>query len=341
MSTGSQEHLRRAQQSSGAGAHTSVHPLYQEWVGYEAHDVPEEHEEPLVDPQLLANALGWFSIGLGLVQLLAPRAFGRAIGVGEHPVLVRAIGAREVVNGIGLLSQRSTGTWAWSRVAGDALDLSLLAIAARRPAADRDLQRLALATSAALGVTSVDVYTAQALARVPVSEPAEMVSASCAVNSSPQALYAFWKDLANLPRFMSHLESVTRIDERTSHWVAKGPAGMSVEWDAEIVRDDPDEGFSWQTVPGSEVTHEGTVRFDRDLAGRGTIVRVQMRYIPPAGRVGRQLGRLLGEDPQAQIEGDLRRLKQLIETGEVATTIGQPAGRRSVLGRVTLGRRLQ
>src|SRR5690606_1796580 len=153
--------------------------------------------------------------------------------------------------------------------------------------------------------------------------------------------YTFWKNVENLPRFMSHLESVTPIDERTSHWVAKAPAGMTVEWDAEIVRDDPNEGLAWQTVPGSEVTHEGTVRFERDPPGRGTVVRVQMRYIPPAGKVGVQLAKLFGEEPKVQIKDDLRRLKQLIETGEVATNLGQPVGRRSMLGRVVLGRRVQ
>jgi uncharacterized membrane protein len=116
---------------------------------------------------------------------------------------------------------------------------------------------------------------------------------------------------------------------------------MSVEWDAEIVRDDPNEGLSWQTVEGSEIQHQGIVRFEPARSGRGTIVRVELRYVPPAGKVGVQFARILGEEPKVQIKDDLRRLKQLIETGEVATTRGQPSGRRSLIGRTTLGGRVQ
>lgn len=219
------------------------------------------------------------------------------------------------------------------------MDLALLAGAARN--SDANPQRIAMAATAVVGVTALDIYASREFSRMEESEPEEIVSESRAINSTPEALYTFWKNVENLPRFMSHLESVTPTGERTSHWVARAPAGMSVEWDAEIVRDDPNEGLSWQTVPGSEVTHEGTVRFEPDTTGRGTVVRVQMRYIPPAGKVGVQLAKLFGEEPKVQIKDDLRRLKQLIETGEVATTLGQPTGRRSLIGRATLGRRVQ
>lgn len=321
-----------------AAAHASPFAPYSEWANEEGYE-EYESEEPLIDPHRLASALGWFSIGLGLAEIFAPRALGRVIGVGDHPGLMRALGAREIASGLGLLSQRGTSAWAWARVGGDAMDLALLAAAARK--SDADPRRIAVTTTAVVGVSALDVYASRELSRMRAIEPEEIISESRAINSTPEALYSFWKNVENLPRFMSHLESVTPIDERTSHWVAKAPAGMTVEWDAEIVRDDPNEGLAWQTVPGSEVTHEGTVRFERDPTGRGTVVRVQMRYIPPAGKVGVQLAKLFGEEPKVQIKDDLRRLKQLIETGEVATNLGQPVGRRSMLGRVVLGRRVQ
>lgn len=337
MSTESFEPSRSARPRSAAAPYASPYTSYSEWSDEEIY--AEQYEEPRIDPHRLANVLGWFSIGLGLAEVLAPRALGRAIGVGDRPQIMRLLGMREIASGLGLLSQRSTQAWAWSRVGGDAMDLALLGIAARDERADP--KRIAFAAAAVTSVAALDLYASRALSSVQALEPAEIVSESRAINSTPEALYAFWKNVENLPRFMSHLESVTPTGERTSHWVAKAPAGMSVEWDAEIVRDDPNEGLSWQTVPGSEVTHEGTVRFEPDPAGRGTVVRVQVRYIPPAGKLGVQLARLFGEEPKLQIKDDLRRFKQLIETGEVATTLGQPAGRRSLIGRATLGRRMQ
>ncbi len=326
-----------------AAAYASRYPPYPEWTEHEpypGHEYLEhEDEEPRIDPRQLAKVLGWFSIGLGVAEVLAPRALGRAIGVGDHPQLIRALGVREITSGLGLLSQRSSHAWAWSRVGGDAMDLALLGAAARHP--DADSRRIAMAATTVMGLATLDLYATRSLSRMAASEPEEIITESRAINSTPEALYSFWKNVENLPRFMGHLESVTPTGERTSHWIARAPAGTSVEWDAEIVRDDPNEGLSWQTVPGSEVTHEGTVRFEPDPAGRGTIVRVQMRYIPPAGKVGVQLAKLFGEEPKLQIKDDLRRLKQLIETGEVATTLGQSTGRRSLIGRATLGRRVQ
>lgn len=293
-----------------------------------------------LDKQTVAQGLGWFSIGLGITQLLAPRQLGRAIGVGEHPMLMRLCGLREIASGVGLLSKRAPGMWAWSRVAGDAMDLALLNAAARSE--DSDTGRIALAASAVMGVTALDVYAGQSLKGWESLETAEVeVTERVTINSSPQELYAFWRNLENLPRFMRHLESVNVLDERTSHWVARAPAGRTVEWQSEIVDDQPGSRLSWRTAPDSEVTHTGTVTFEPATHGRGTIVRVQLTYRPPAGFLGVQIARLMGEEPKLQIHDDLRRLKQLLETGEIATTEGQPSGKRSLIGRTMLGRRLQ
>jgi len=289
----------------------------------------------------MARALGWFSIGLGLTELIAAERIGRAIGVGEnHSATLRLMGAREIVNGLGLLSERMPGNWAWARVAGDAIDLALLGAASRSP--DSDPRRLAIAAAGVAAVTALDVYASRRLQASQTDEaPQIAVSSSVTINSTPAELYRFWRGLENLPLFMEHLESVSHVSDEVSHWVAKAPAGTCVEWDAEIVEDVPERRIGWRTLPGSQVTHEGMVSFEPAAAGRGTVVRIEMLYVPPAGKVGMHIARLFGEEPALQIDDDLRHLKQLLETGEVATTVGQPSGRRSLFGRSTLGRRLQ
>ena len=289
------------------------------------------------DERQLGQILGLLSVGLGLAQVLAPRALGRAIGVGDHPAIMRMVGVREIVTGLGILSERAPGAWAWARVAGDAIDLALLGAATSSP--DADPRRIAAATAGVLGVTALDVYSGKRLGATESSEAlAIAVTQTVTINSTPDELYHFWKNLENLPLFMEHLESVSEVSDRASHWVAKAPAGTSVEWDAEIVDDQPDRSIGWRTLPDSQVTHEGMVSFEPASGGRGTIVRVEMLYVPPAGKVGVWIARMFGEEPALQVADDLRRLKQLLETGEVATTLGQPSGKRSVFGRTTLGR---
>jgi uncharacterized membrane protein len=298
----------------------------------------EQHDQTFgIDDRQLAQALGWFSIGLGVTEILAPRALARVIGVGNHPAVLRMLGLREIMSGLGLLSERKAGTWAWTRVAGDAMDLALLGAATR--SGDAQPQRIAMAATAILGVTAVDLYSGRQLSRseIQVRPTRAQITHSLTINASPQTVYAFWRNLDNLPLFMRHLESVTATSDKVSHWVACAPAGSTVEWDAEIVEEVDSERLAWRTLPDSEVVHEGTVRFERAAADRGTIVRVTLLYEPPAGLIGRQVAKLFGEEPGQQIREDLLRMKQLIETGEIATTAGQPHGERSLLGRTTLG----
>lgn len=136
----------------------------------------------------------------------------------------------------------------------------------------------------------------------------------------PEELYRFWRNLENLPRFMDHLESVQVRDDLHSRWVARGPAGSRVEWDAVIHNEIPGELLAWRSLPGSEVDHAGSVHFEP--AGDATAVRVVLRYDPPAGRLGAAVPRLFGEDPETQVADDLRRLKQLTEAGETARLPG-------------------
>jgi uncharacterized membrane protein len=145
---------------------------------------------------------------------------------------------------------------------------------------------------------------------------------SIIINKSPEELYSFWRQFENLPRFMDHLESVNSVGFNRWHWVAKGPAGMRLEWDAEIYNEKPNELIAWRSLDGN-FTNAGSVRFEPAPDGRGTLVKVVMNYNAPGGRVSALLAKMLGQEPGQVIEEDLRRLKQILETGEIATTEGQ------------------
>ena len=139
------------------------------------------------------------------------------------------------------------------------------------------------------------------------------------INRPVLEVYRFWRNFENLPRFMDHLESVTVIDDTRSHWVAKGPAGSRVEWDAVIHHEFDDELIAWRSLPGSEINNAGSVHFTPSADGKGTDVRVVLSYEPPAGQLGVAVAKLLGEEPSKQVADDLRRLKQVMDTGDVGT----------------------
>jgi uncharacterized membrane protein len=287
------------------------------------------------------DVLGWLSVALGVSALLAPRTVGRVIGMPEHPALLRTVGVRELVSGAGLLTQSTRAPWLWSRVAGDTMDLALIASAALRPGNPRRNRALgALMVVGAIGAVDLAASLRQTRRvrrggeRLTGSHEAFLEQALI-VNKSPQECYAYWRDMANLPRFMRMLHSITIKDERTSHWVLEVPGGAKLEWDSEITVDRPGERIAWHSREGSSMTHAGSVRFEPAPGGRGCIVRVLMHYRPPMGRAGESLAKLMGRDPNAESREDLRRFKQLIETGEIPTTRGQPSGRRSWLGRLT------
>ena len=160
--------------------------------------------------------------------------------------------------------------------------------------------------------------------------PSTLISVRKAVtiDKPPEELYRFWREFENLPRFMRHLQSV-RSSARGLHWVSTGPLGKNFSWDAEIVEDRENELISWRSLPGSQIENQGLVRFQAAPEGRGTEMRVELLYRPPVGRLGAAFATLFGEEPEQQIREDLRRFKELMETGEIATTDGQPHGRRS------------
>jgi len=146
-----------------------------------------------------------------------------------------------------------------------------------------------------------------------------IVEESVIINRPISELYRFWRNLENLPRFMTHLESVERITDTLSRWRARAPAGTTVEWNAEIINEVPDRVIGWKSLEGSDVVSAGSVNFEDAGGARGTRVRVRLQYSPPGGKVGDAVARLVGSDAATQIRQDLQRFKQLVETGENAT----------------------
>jgi uncharacterized membrane protein len=149
------------------------------------------------------------------------------------------------------------------------------------------------------------------------------VESSVLIDKSAEELYAFWRDLENLPRFMDNLVSVKSQGDQRSHWVVKTIGNAEISWDAEIVNDIPNELIAWRTVENSDIDHAGSVRFEP--TGSVTRVKVTMEYRPPAGKLGLGLAKLFGQEPQQMIESDLRRFKQLMESAQIASA-RQPQG---------------
>jgi uncharacterized membrane protein len=182
----------------------------------------------------------------------------------------------------------------------------------------------------------VDTKSHQKQLQEPGTAPGAVhIVESFLINKSQEELYGFWRNFENLPKFMSHLESVRKVDDTRSHWVAKAPKiyGGRVEWDAEVTADEPNSRIAWRVLPGADVEHRGSVRFERAKGDRGTMVRVELEYYPPAGVIGRYAAKLFGEEPELQIREDLRKFKRLMETGEVPSIDGQPRGTCTGQGR--------
>lgn len=282
----------------------------------------------------LAAGLGWFSIGLGLAELLVPRSMDKLVGAEkEHPILTRLLGAREIMAGLGILVRRRPAAWLWSRVAGDAMDLALLGGALISPGSRRE--RVLMATAAVAGVTALDVICSQQISARPGSlGPGERledgrihVEKTITVNKPVEEVYQFWQNFENFPRFMLNLEKVERLDGNRSRWIAHTRGNIRTQWDAETIEDRPNERIAWRTMPGAAVEHSGAVSFSPATGGHGTTLRIDLRYRLPGGAIAALAGRLFGANPEQQVREDVRRFKQLIETGEIPTIKGQASGR--------------
>jgi uncharacterized membrane protein len=280
---------------------------------------------------LLVRGLGLASAGLGVPMLLQTDDVAELVGVDDDAAsrpVIQAVGVRELLAAALLLvgPKRSV----WFRVAGDAADLALLGKALRNHSGTRE-QRLRAATAVVAGLAAVDLYAAVRAQRDqhgPGRPGPLRLQATVTVNKTPDEAYAFWRDLTNLPRFMTHLESVTPAgdDASRSHWVAKAPFGTSVSWDALITSEDPGQRLAWRSLPGSRIDNSGTVHFAAAPGDRGTEVKVVLHYDVPGGRLGRAVARLVGEEPVQQVRDDLRRFKQVLETGDLVRSDGLPGG---------------
>jgi uncharacterized membrane protein/uncharacterized protein YjeT (DUF2065 family) len=294
-------------------------------------------EGPSEQDKQLAKALGWFGILLGLAQFLAPRQVSELIGVDyDHDTrnMMRGLGVREITSGVGILMRDKPTGWLQARVMGDVMDLGLLGTA--MTSKSEESNRTVAAILAVLGVTVLDLVATRRLSRashlpqsVTSSQKADKpVMKSITINRPIEEVYAFWHNFENLPRFMSHLESVQVTGDRRSHWKAKAPAGTTVEWDAEMTEDSPNERIAWRSLEGADVYNTGSVNFEPAPGNRGTEVHVELEYKPPAGKLGKVVAKLLGEEPDIQVADDLRAFKQVIETGEVVIADGSIQGRR-------------
>jgi len=184
-------------------------------------------------------------------------------------------------------------------------------------------------TYQALGITTANRRDANAREHEQAVARDVHVEKSIIIDKSPEELYSFWRDFENLPRFMDHLESVNSVGFNRWHWVAKGPVGTRPEWDAEIYNEKPNELIAWRSLDGT-VTNAGSVHFEPASGERGTQVKVVLNYNAPGGKVSALLAKIFGQEPGQMIEGDLRRLKQILETGEIASAEGQPSGREPI-----------
>ena len=155
------------------------------------------------------------------------------------------------------------------------------------------------------------------------------VENSIHIDASPKEVFDAWSEVENFPRFMSHVTEVRDLGHRRSHWVVRGPGGLEYAWNAVMTEQSRPDRLSWRSEPGSEIEQEGTVSFEP--SGNGTRVTVRMCYSPPAGALGHGIARMLGADPQRQMDDDLARMKEFIERGGAHYAGRQPAPGHSVL----------
>lgn len=270
----------------------------------------------------LAKGLGWLSIGLGLAELLAPKDVARLIGargVASSHTTLRIIGLRGLISGVGILSRTKDPSWIWARLGGDILDVALLTTELMSPKSDRT--RGLAATAMVLGVTAVDGLTALELSRESAVASGSFtqsftVTTSVTINRPKNEVYEFWRNFENLPQVFSHLESV-RLEGNRSHWRAKLPARLQLEWSAQIEEDRPNELISWRSLPGGLLQNHGRVSFRSAPGDRGTELHVTLGFEPLGGAVGAAFARLFGGLPVQQLRADLKRAKQILETGSV------------------------
>jgi uncharacterized membrane protein len=284
----------------------------------------------------VAKGLGVFSLGLGLCELLMPSAVAKLCGGrGKNTALVRLFGLREIASGLAIFSQgRKPATGVWSRVLGDAMDIGSLLMLLGSRRSNKIGTMFALTN--VLAVTALDVVTAQKLSQekgMVTETGAVRAHHSIYINRQPQTVYEEWRNFENLPTFMLHLVSVIDKGDGKWRWVAKAPAGATVQWDAELLEDVPGKIISWRSLPGSMIQNSGTVTFSEAPGGRGCYLEVELQYRPPAGIISAAVAGLFREEPCIQLKDDLRRFKQFVELGEIVRSDASPYGNGAIMQR--------
>jgi len=283
----------------------------------------------------LTRALGWFALGLGAAELVAPKRLANLIGLRPSnwtTGILRVCGAREALTGIGILSGAGSRRWLQTRIVGDIMDAGLLWRALGRSPwhsfLTRSHQRPRL-TGALLAVGGVAALDVVALGlgswnsrREKQQGSRSAITASITIDRTAADLYKFWRQVENLPRFLSYVESVTTRDRVRSHWRVKVPHGPSLEWDATIVEDRPEQRIVW-TMQSSKLgmlIDSGEVRFEPAPGGRGTEVHLTLwgRAVPKV------MARWLRKLPERFWSAQLHRLKQLLELGEITVSDASP-----------------
>jgi len=292
-----------------------------------------------------ARSLGWLGVGLGVAGLAAPGQVAQLVGCRDRRSTRRALrllGARELLTGLAIVARRRPNRWLWSRVVGDAIDIGLLL---GTTGFGRKNRRVPLALGALGVVTAADIFTScrttlatRATERENASTPGTPeweagtsgaglvpLRAAVTINRPRAEVYAFWRRLENLPRFMTYLGSVRAIDDRRSHWTATAGGKVIAEWDGEIVTDVPDLLIGWRSsTKSTAVTHAGRVRFMDAPGNRGTEVHLEMRVALPGGALAQKAAKIFRKLPDKvagkMAENDLRRLKQLLETGALVVS---------------------
>lgn len=274
----------------------------------------------------MARGMGLLGLSAGLPSIAAPDAVARLVGLRDDSTsrtILTAVGLRETALGLGILSQPRFAGWMWMRVAGDAMDLAVLG-SSLAASTKRQRNQVAAITAGVVGITAIDTWAAIRLSRARARARRRRgdyeieAKRAITVNRPRDEIYQAWRDFRNLPLFMENLESVEITAENRSHWVAKAPAGATAEWDAEITEDEPNERIAWRSLPGSRIDNAGTVRFVTAPGNKGTEIHAEIRYNAPGGRLGATVAKIFGKEPGQQTASDLRRFKQVMETGEIA-----------------------
>ena len=293
------------------------------------------------DAEQVAIALGWFSIGLGLVEILKPSRLTRAFDTHHQEPIYRLYGARELAAGAGLLLNRDKSPWLYARLAGDALDAVTLALGL----GGRRQGNVMAGLAAVAGVTALDLWAARALGdqerrAITAAGPHKSggrawrhgifdVERSVTINKDADTLRDLWMDPPTLPRIMAHIADIEQLGAGRARWTVPTPLGP-YSWETQLVSNDQEDALRWETDGANALIRRGVVRSATAPKKYGTVMTAALTFDPPGGMLGRGTAALLGDQmPGALVDKTLLYFKALAETGEIPTTAGQPAARRN------------